>query len=187
MGGKAIIFSAPSGSGKTTIVRRLLDLIPSLTFSISATTRSMRANETHAIDYYFLSLDEFKSRIAKDEFLEWEEVYEGNFYGTLQSEVERVWAEGNHVIFDIDVQGGKKLKEKLGEKALSIFIKVPTIEILEKRLRERSTESEETLKMRVSKASQEMLEEKNFDRVIVNEFLEEAVEEARRTVEEFID
>ena len=186
MEGKAIIFSAPSGSGKTTIVQSLLETNQSLSFSISATTRSKRPTEIQGRDYYFLSVSDFRNRILQDELLEWEEVYTDTFYGTLKKEVERIWSHGKHVIFDVDVQGGLNLKNVLGKRALSVFIKVPTIGMLEERLRFRSTEDEKTLKMRIEKASDEMLEEKNFDVVIVNENLESAIEEAKKLVRDFI-
>lgn len=186
MKGKAVIFSAPSGSGKTTIVHNLLRRITSLSFSISATTRSKRPSEVDGKDYYFLSLNDFKNKISQGEFIEWEEVYQDTFYGTLKEEVVRIWSEGKHVIFDVDVKGGLNLKKNLGEQAMAIFVKVPSTEILKNRLRLRSTESEETLKMRIEKASLEMLEEENFDEVIVNENLDEAVSLAKKKVEAFI-
>lgn len=187
MEGKAVIFSAPSGSGKTTIVQHLLGKVPTLSFSISATTRSKRPKEIHGKDYYFLSAGDFRNRILQGDLLEWEEVYKDTFYGTLKEEVERIWSVGNHVIFDVDVKGGINLKKSLGDRALSIFVKAPGIEILEERLRARSTEDEDTLKLRIAKASDELLEEKNFDRVVVNENLEDAVEDAKKLVEEFIE
>ena len=186
MEGKAIIFSAPSGAGKTTIVNKLLEKFANLKFSISATTRKPRPNESHGKDYYFLDKEDFESRINTGELLEWEEVYEGTFYGTLNKEVERIWSEGNHVVFDVDVKGGLKLKKKFGDQALAVFVKVPSIDILAERLSSRSTESEEALKIRIGKAALEMQEEKNFDQVVVNESLDQAVVEAERIVLNFL-
>ncbi len=187
MGGKAIIFSAPSGSGKTTIVSNLIEQLPTLKFSVSATTRIKRPNEVDAKDYYFLSVEQFKEKVSKEEFLEWEEVYENIYYGTLKEEVERIWSEDNTVIFDVDVQGGVKLKEKLGQQALSIFVRVPNLEVLEERLKSRSTENEDSLEMRIQKASKEMLEERKFDCVVINEVLENAVSDAFQLVRDFIE
>ena len=187
MKGKAIIFSAPSGAGKTTIVQRLLTEIPELKFSISATTRSQRANEIPGKDYYFLDLEDFQTKAKSGAFLEWEEVYENTFYGTLRSEVDRIWSNGDHVIFDVDVKGGIRLKDAIGEEALSIFIKVPSVEILRDRLTKRNTEDATSLKRRIAKATQEMSEEGNFDEVIVNDDLDDAIESARRLIREFID
>ena len=186
MEGKAIIFSAPSGSGKTTIVQSLLQHIPKLKFSISATTRNRRPNEVDGIDYHFLAESDFRNKILHGDLLEWEEVYTNTFYGTLKEEVERIWSGGDHVIFDVDVKGGVKLKEELGDKALAIFVKVPSIDILESRLRARSTEDEKTLRMRIDKAAEEMKEERNFDEVLINEHLDEAKDLAKQMVEEFI-
>ncbi len=186
MKGKAIIFSAPSGSGKTTIVRTLLTEIPSLSFSISATTRPKRPTEVDGRDYYFLSVSDFRNKILQDDLLEWEEVYAETFYGTLKSEVERIWNEGKHVIFDVDVKGGMNLKKSLGDQALSIFVKVSTVETLRERLVKRSTEDAETLEMRIKKAAAEMKEEVNFDQVILNEDLDVAIASAKQIVESFI-
>lgn len=186
MEGKAIIFSAPSGAGKTTIVHSLLDRIPSLRFSISATTRGKRPTEMDGRDYYFLSLNDFMEKKESDELLEWEEVYTDTFYGTLKSEVERIWEEGNHVIFDVDVTGGKRLKKILGEQAISIFVKVKGEDVLRERLQMRNTESEEVLNIRVSKAAEEMKEEIHFDQVVLNENLDEAIGEAESIVKSFI-
>ena len=156
--GKAIIFSAPSGAGKTTIVKNLLDQLPELRFSVSATTRKPRGSqEQHGVDYYFLSVDEFKSNIQNNKFYEWEEVYSNLYYGTLKSEVQKIWDQGNHVVFDIDVVGGVNLKRTFGHRALSIFVGVKDIGILRKRLEGRSTESKEDLEMRVKKAAKEMV------------------------------
>lgn len=186
MEGKAIIFSAPSGSGKTTIVHHLLQEIPTLSFSISATTRKKRPNEINGKDYYFLSTGEFRNKILHGELLEWEEVYTDTFYGTLKEEVERIWSDGMPVIFDVDVKGGINLKKALGAKALSIFVKVPNIKILGERLRSRSTEDEKSLKLRIDKATEEMKEETNFDKIVVNDDLDAAVRKAKELVVNFI-
>lgn len=184
--GKAIIFSAPSGSGKTTIVKYLLQNNPDLGFSISASTRDKRGRkETNGVDYYFLSPEEFKKKIDEDAFIEWEEVYAGNFYGTLKSEIERLWAEGKNVIFDVDVRGGIALKKYFGDKALSIFVKVPSIEVLKQRLNERGTESEESLSRRLFKAKFEMTFQDKFDVVLLNEELEKSTAEAQRLYNHF--
>ncbi len=186
MAGKAIIFSAPSGSGKTTIVRHLIKTNSDLGFSISASTRDKRGRkEAHGKDYYFLSPKEFKKRIDNNDFIEWEEVYEGNFYGTLKSEIERVWDLGKNVIFDVDVKGGLNLKKYFGEKALSIFVKVPSLEILKERLSDRGTESAESLSRRLFKANFEMTFQDQFDVVLVNENLSNSLTEAQRLYDEF--
>lgn len=186
MAGKALIFSAPSGSGKTTIVKHLLQNNPSLGFSISASTRDRRGRtEQDGKDYHFLSPEEFKQKIDKDEFIEWEEVYAGNFYGTLKSEIERIWQEGRDVIFDVDVKGGINLKRYFGDKALAIFVKVPSIEVLKERLTERGTESEESLSRRLFKAKFEMTFQDKFDVVLVNEDLNKSLQEAQRLYNEF--
>jgi guanylate kinase len=186
MAGKALIFCAPSGSGKTTIVRHLLANNPSLGFSISASTRDKRGRtEAHGQDYYFLSPDEFKKRIDADEFIEWEEVYEGNFYGTLKSEIERIWKEGKDVIFDVDVKGGLALKKYFGDKALAIFVKVPSLEILKTRLNDRGTESPESLSRRLFKAQFEMSFQDKFDQVLVNENLDTSLREAQKLYDDF--
>jgi len=185
--GKAIIFSAPSGAGKTTIVRHLMELADlRLSFSVSATTRQMRDYEVDGKDYYFITPEEFLRRAKNGEFIEWEEVYTNQYYGTLYSEVERIWNNGGHVIFDLDVVGGLNLKKILGDKALSIFVKAPSIAVLEERLRKRSTESAEKIDQRVAKAHQEMAFEPRFDRVIVNEELELALREAEECVRQFL-
>ena len=185
--GKLIVFSAPSGSGKTTIVRHLLNTEPeALDFSISATSRKKRGAEVHGKDYYFISPDEFRQHIDRDDFVEWEEVYADNFYGTLKSEVERIWSEGKHVVFDIDVVGGLRVKEKFPERTLSIFVKAPSIEEMESRLRSRNTDSEEKIKERVAKAKQELAFAEKFDVVLVNDKLEEAQEQATELVRSFI-
>lgn len=186
MSGKAIIFSAPSGSGKTTIVKHLLANNPDLGFSISASTRDKRGRtEQHGKDYYFLTPDDFKKKIDDNEFIEWEEVYEGNFYGTLKSEIERIWSEGKNVIFDVDVKGGLNLKKYFGDKALAIFVKVPSLEVLKERLHDRGTESEESLSRRLFKAKFEMTFQDQFDVVLVNEKLDTSLVEAQRLYDEF--
>jgi guanylate kinase len=184
--GKAIIFSAPSGSGKTTIVKYLLQHNPDLGFSISASTRDKRGRkETDGVDYHFLSPEEFKAKIDSDEFIEWEEVYAGNFYGTLKSEIERIWAAGKNVIFDVDVRGGMALKKYFGDKALSVFVKVPSLETLKQRLDERGTETEESLSRRIFKAKFEMTFQDKFDVVLLNEDLAKSTAEAQRLYTQF--
>ena len=186
MEGKAIIFSAPSGSGKTTIVRHLLEKNPDLGFSISASTRDKRGRtETHGKDYYFLSPEDFKAKIDDDAFIEWEEVYEGNFYGTLKSEIDRIWKKGKNVIFDVDVKGGLNLKKYFGKKALSVFVKVPSMDVLKERLKDRGTESEESLSRRLFKAKFEMGFQNKFDVVLINENLDKSLAEAQRLYNEF--
>lgn len=185
--GKLVIFSAPSGSGKSTIVNYLLAQGVPVEFSISACSRAPRGEEKHGEHYYFLSPEEFKAKIEADEFLEWEEVYEGRYYGTLRSEVDRIWAKGKQVIFDIDVVGGVNLKEQFGDRALSVFIKAPSIEVLRERLLARNTEDEVNLKMRLDKAEEEMVFAKDFDLVIINDNLELAQKEAFQKVTDFIN
>jgi len=185
--GKLIIFSAPSGSGKTTIVRHLLKTFPDkLEFSISATSRPKRGIEENGKDYHYLSVEEFKEKIDNNEFLEWEEVYAGVHYGTLKSEVDRIWAKGKHVIFDIDVEGGLNLKSQFREKALAIFVMPPSIKILEERLNSRSTDSLESIARRVEKAEKELRTADLFDTSILNEVLEEALAKAEKVVTEFL-
>ncbi len=186
MSGKAIIFCAPSGAGKTTIVRHLLQKIESLEFSISATTRAPRSYEIHGKDYYFFTVEDFKDKVNAGQALEWEEVYEGTYYGTLREEVDRIWQEGKNVIFDVDVKGGINLKQALGDQAISIFIKVKNLDVLRDRLSRRNTESEETIKERVTKAVEEMKEEDKFDVVLVNDQLEIALNEAEQIVTDFL-
>jgi guanylate kinase len=186
--GKLIVFSAPSGSGKTTIVRHLLaqaDL--NLEFSISAATREARGEEINGKDYYFMSIPEFKQHIKNEDFVEWEEVYRDNFYGTLKSEVERIWAKGKNVIFDIDVAGGLRIKSKFPEETLAVFVKPPSVDELKRRLKERSTESEEKINMRIAKAHVELATAPQFDVIIKNYDLEIALEEAYQLVKDFIN
>jgi guanylate kinase len=186
MPGKALIFSAPSGSGKTTIVRHLLQNNPDLGFSISASTRDKRGRtEADGKDYYFLSPAEFKKRIDDNAFIEWEEVYAGNFYGTLKSEIERIWKEGKNVIFDVDVKGGINLKKYFGDKGLAIFVKVPSMEVLRQRLIDRATESSDSLSRRLFKANFEMAFQDHFDVVLINEDLSHSVAEAQRLYDDF--
>ncbi len=187
MKGKLFIFSAPSGSGKTTIVKSLLDKELGLEFSISATSRPQRENEIDGKDYHFLTAEEFKVKINNNEFVEWEEVYENRFYGTLKSEVERIWAKGNHVIFDVDVVGGVNIKKLYKDRALAIFVMPPSIEELEKRLVLRSTDSIEDIKTRVDKAQEELTYSDQFDLIIVNDKLEEAIQKAKEAVTNFIN
>ena len=186
MKGKLLIFSAPSGSGKTTLVHYLLGLDLGLEFSVSATSREKRKNETDGKDYYFLSEYEFRKRIENNEFIEWEEVYPGQFYGTLASEVERIREKGNHVVFDVDVVGGLNIKKIYGSDALAVFVKAPSVEVLEDRLRARSTEDEASLKKRIGKAIGEMKYADRFDVVLVNDRLDEALLKVREIVKEFL-
>ena len=184
--GKLVIFSAPSGSGKTTIVRELLQRFPQFEFSISATSRQPRGKEQHGIDYYFLSSDEFRQRVERDEFVEWEEVYAGTCYGTLKSEVERIWAKGNVIVFDVDVMGGINLKRLFGDDACSIFIMPPSVEELERRLRGRGTDSEEVIQKRIGKAEFELSKSLEFDYTVVNDVLADAVNEATDIINNFL-
>ncbi len=188
MNGKAIIFCAPSGSGKTTLVKHLLASQPDqFGFSISACTRDKRGRaEEHGKDYYFLSIDEFKNKIDEDAFAEWEEVYPGGYYGTLKSEIERVWADGKVILFDVDVRGGLKLKQYFGDRALSIFVKVPSMEVLEQRLRSRGTETEDSISKRLYKVRFEMSFQDQFDVILINDDLETSTTETNRLVSEFI-
>lgn len=186
--GKLIVFSAPSGSGKTTLVRHLLKQPElNLEFSISATSREKRGNEIHGKDYYYLSLKEFKNRIKNDEFLEWEEVYRDNFYGTLKTEVARIWAKGKHVIFDIDVSGGLRIKRKFPEQTLAVFVKPPDLNELVRRLKDRGEESEEKISMRVAKAPAELATAPLFDEIVINSNLDEALANAYKLVSDFIN
>jgi len=184
---KLIVFSAPSGSGKTTIVQHLLNQKElNLEFSISCTSREARGDEKHGENYYFISLKEFKQHIKNDDFLEWEEVYRDNFYGTLKSEVTRIWSRGKNVIFDIDVVGGLRIKKKYPEKTLAVFVKPPSIDELKIRLKKRKTESEDKINMRVAKASVELATAPQFDHVIKNHDLETALKEAHDLVADFV-
>ena len=181
--GKLFVFSAPSGSGKTTIVRHLLNKPEfNLEFSISATSREARGEEKDGVDYYYISLEDFKGKVKNDEFLEWEEVYRDNFYGTLKTEVERIWANGKHVIFDIDVVGGLRIKKKFPEETLAVFVKPPSVDELKRRLKKRSTESEDKINMRIAKASVELATAPQFDVIIKNYDLEVALKEAEELV-----
>lgn len=187
-GGKLLIFSAPSGSGKTTIVRHLLKQSElNLAFSVSATSRSSRGEEKDGEHYYFISVSEFKQHIKNDDFLEWEEVYRDNFYGTLKSEVERLWAQGKNVIFDIDVAGGLRIKKKFPEETLAVFVKPPSIDELKIRLKKRSTESDDKINMRIAKASVELATAPQFDEIIKNYDLAIALNEAHELVAEFVN
>tara|TARA_B110000037_G_scaffold112767_1_gene129980 strand:+ start:4600 stop:5199 length:600 start_codon:yes stop_codon:yes gene_type:complete len=184
--GKCIIFSAPSGAGKTTIVRYLLRNVEKLAFSISAASREPRGRETDGIDYNFLTVADFKQKIERDEFVEWEEVYTDNFYGTLKSEVLRYWEEGKTVLFDVDAIGGLNLKRIFGDKALAIFIQPPSLFVLEQRLKNRRTETPEQIKMRLDKANEELSHTHKFDYVLMNDNLEKACYEIKAVVEKFI-
>lgn len=184
--GKCIIFSAPSGAGKTTIVHHLLGKIPQLEFSISACSRDPRGNEEHGKHYYFLGIESFKKKIDEGAFLEWEEVYTDNFYGTLVSELERIWSLGKTVIFDVDVVGGLNLKQIIGNNALAIFVQPPSYEALESRLRFRSTETEEKIAMRLEKAQIELTRAPEFDVILLNDDLGKACKEAEELVLKFI-
>jgi len=186
MEGKLIIISAPSGSGKTTIVKHILGLSLNLKFSVSACSRKPRVNETDGKDYYFLTPDEFRVKIDHGEFVEWEEVYEGCFYGTLKSEVERIWNSGNHVIFDVDVKGGLNIKKQFPDNSLALFIQPPSVAELEERLRIRSTDSDAIIKTRVKKAEYELSFAPEFDKIIVNDNLDLALSETEKTIKEFI-
>ena len=185
--GKLLVFSAPSGSGKTTLVRHLLAQDIPFGFSVSATSRLPRGAEQDGVDYYFLSEAEFREKMAQNAFLEYEEVYSGTFYGTLRSEVERLWIDGKHVLFDIDVVGGLNIKKQFPKECLALFVQPPSIEELEKRLRGRETDSEETIQQRLAKATEELAYAPQFDRVIVNDDLETAQQEVRKAIEQFLE
>ena len=186
MEGKLLIFSAPSGAGKTTIVRHLLERFPQLEFSVSACSRMPRDGEVNGKDYYFLTVDEFRNRIENGEFVEWEEVYPGSYYGTLWSEIKRIWDKGHHVMFDVDVKGGVNLKRKFPDNSLAVFVMPPSIDELRERLLKRGTETEESLKMRIGKAQEEMTYANQFDYVLTNNQVESAFAEAERIVEKFL-
>jgi guanylate kinase len=187
MNNKVIIFSAPSGAGKSTIVNHILGLHPEIEFSISATSRAPRGQEKNGVEYYFFTADEFRQMIAEDKFVEHEEVYPGSFYGTLRSEVERIWAKGHVIVFDIDVQGGVNLKRIFGEQAFSVFIQAPSVEILRERLIGRATDSQEAIEKRVAKAASEMeFAAGKFDHVLVNDDLQTAFAEAERIIDAFL-
>ena len=185
--GKAILFSAPSGCGKTTIIRELMQWFDCFDFSISATSRQPRGQEQDGRDYYFLSHDEFVRRVEAGDFLEWEEVYQGTCYGTLKSEIERIWNSGHVIVFDVDVNGGRNIKRYFGDQALSIFVMPPSIEVLEQRLRSRGTDSEEAIVKRLARSAEELKQAPQFDVTIVNDDLQRAVAEARSTIERFLD
>lgn len=186
MSNKVIIFSAPSGSGKSTIVSHILKLHPEMEFSVSATSRAPRGQERNGIEYHFFTADEFRKMIAEDKFVEYEEVYAGSFYGTLKSEVHRIWDKGHVIIFDVDVKGGVNLKKYFGDKALSVFIQAPSVEELRKRLVARGTDSAEAIAKRVAKASEEMTYADKFDYILVNDDLQKAYAEAEKVVDDFL-
>lgn len=185
--GKVLIFTAPSGSGKTTIVRHLLNKYDFLGFSVSATTRKKRPHEEEGKDYYFISKDAFSKKIKNNEFIEWEEVYQDQYYGTLKSEINRVWEEGKHIVFDIEVKGATNIKKLYGDQALSVFIKVPTLQELVRRLKARRTESDKNLKKRIRRIKKELTFEKSFDKVLINDDLEKSLHEAEQLVLNFLD
>lgn len=186
MSNKVIIFSAPSGSGKSTIVSHILKLHPEMEFSVSATSRAPRGQERNGSEYHFFTADEFRKMIAEDKFVEYEEVYAGSFYGTLKSEVQRIWDKGHVIIFDVDVKGGVNLKKYFGDKALSVFIQAPSVEELRKRLVARGTDSAEAIAKRVAKASEEMTYADKFDYILVNDDLQKAYAEAEKVVDDFL-
>jgi guanylate kinase len=183
---KLIIFSAPSGSGKTTIVKHLLETSLPLEFSISATNRKKREGEREGIDYFFLSDKEFRNGIKNDLFIEWEEVYPGRFYGTPKSELERIWGNGKSAVFDIDAKGGMNLKKKFGDKALAVFVKAPSVEIIESRLRNRLTDTEESIRIRLDKINEELKLAQAFDKILINDDLQVALTEAEKIVKDFL-
>lgn len=190
--GKAILFSAPSGCGKTTIIRELMqggsgEPYDRFEFSVSATSRAPRGSEVDGEDYYFLSHEEFMRRVQADKFLEWEEVYQGTCYGTLKSEIDRIWQKGNVIVFDVDVNGGRNIKRYFGADALSIFVMPPSIEVLEQRLRDRGTDSEESIAKRLARSAEELKQAPQFDITIVNDDLQTAVAETRKAIETFLN
>ena len=185
--GKLIVFSAPSGSGKTTLVNHLLKQDLPLGFSISATSRAPRGSEKNGKDYYFLSKESFNKKINENAFIEYEEVYEGTYYGTLNSEIKRLWKEGKHVLFDVDVEGGLNIKKKFPENTLSIFVQPPSIKELEIRLRKRATENEEKIQQRLNKSAEELSFSKNFDVILINDNINEAKKKATNLVKQFIN
>ena len=184
---KAVIISAPSGAGKTTIVKHMLSVFPGLEFSISACSRPKRGKETEGEDYYFITADQFRNKISSDEFIEWQEVYPGSYYGTLKSEMDRIWSEGKTPIFDVDVSGGINLKKYFGDTALAIFIQPPSLQELENRLRHRGTENEENIQTRLNKVEKELAFSGKFDRIIVNDEFSSASSKATELVTEFLD
>ena len=186
MSGKVIIFSAPSGAGKSTVVNHLLGLHPEFEFSVSATSRPPRGTEQDGVEYYFISARKFRSLIRKDAFVEYEEVYHDRFYGTLKSEVERIWGNGHVIIFDVDVKGGVNLKKYFGDAALSVFIKAPSVEVLRQRLIGRGTDTQEAIEERVAKATEELTYEDKFDYVLVNDDLATAFADAEKVVDDFL-
>lgn len=186
MSNKVVIFSAPSGSGKSTIVHHILGLHPEMEFSISAASRAPRGTEQDGVDYYFLTEEAFRQKIAEDGFVEYEEVYPGSFYGTLKSEVERIWEQGHVIVFDVDVKGGINLKKYFGSKALSVFIQAPSVEELRRRLVLRNTDSAEAIERRVAKAAEEMTYAPQFDHILVNDDLQTAFREAEELVDNFL-
>lgn len=186
MSNKTVIFSAPSGSGKSTIVHHILELHPEMEFSVSAASRAPRGKEQDGIDYYFITPEEFTKKIENNEFVEYEQVYKGRYYGTLKKEVQRIWGKGNVIIFDVDVQGGLNLKKYFGEKALSVFIQAPSIEVLKERLINRGTDSEADIEARVAKAAEEMTFADKFDYILINDELEKAFEDIDKVVNDFL-
>lgn len=184
---KAILFSAPSGSGKTTIIRKILEQFDCFEFSISATSRNPREGEQHGVDYYFLTPEDFKARVGNGEFLEWEEVYQGTCYGTLKSEIGRIWDNGHVIIFDVDVNGGKNIKKYFGDDALALFVMPPSVEELERRLRGRGTESEESIQKRLGRSAAELKESVHFDKTIINDDLQRAVDETAQSIRNYLN
>lgn len=184
--GKIIIFSAPSGSGKTTILQRVLPKYKNLSFSISATSRAPRGVEKDGVEYYFLTIEEFRKKIERNDFVEYEEVYASQYYGTLRSELDRIWGLGEHIIFDIDVKGACNIKKQYPQNSISIFIKPPSLQVLESRLRSRGTETEESIKKRLDRAEEELSYAKYFDKVVLNDSLDEAQKEITEIIDSFL-